>query len=389
MANQVLALLSALTQAFSLVMAGFWASKSGYLTKDASRGIGQLVGKVALPCLLFRAVATTKLDSVNFVVVGTVLIAKLVALTVAASCGYLKHYHEKNAITIGGVFALFVTNSNDLAIGIPLVEAMYPISENPNGPNVLYIYVFAVMQNILVAPIYFMLLEYGKAKATGQKGSIAWKIFRSLLRNPLVVMAMMGLIYNLTFGNTLPLTIDNIFKLAGNAFACGALFTTGMGSVGQSEKLAGKGIAVPLFLSLTKSLLTPVVARYSLVPLLHSFSPMDVDTANSFVNFIFLVEAIPTAASTTVICSQFVRSRQINGMVAGAAVLNLALAAPLMVTITVIFGIDNTAEVNGAMVTVQKVAGWTGIAGLIFLLLTFCLVKSWRKYPMRFVLDGR
>jgi predicted permease len=389
MANQILSLLSALTQAFSLIFAGFWASKSGYLSADASRGIGQLVGKVALPCLLFRAVATTKLDSVQPVVVATVFIAKIVALTVAATCGYMKHYHEKDSITIAGVFALFVTNSNDLAIGIPLVEAMYPIDQFPNGPNVLYIYVFAVMQNILVAPLYFMLLEYGKAQSSGQKGSVVWKILRALLRNPLVLMAMTGLCYNLTFGNSLPATIDSIFKLAGNAFACGALFTTGMGSVGQSEKLVGKGIAVPLFLSLTKSLLTPIAARYALVPLLKAFTTVDAESSTCFVNFIFLVSAIPTAASTPVICSQFVQSREINGIVAGAAVLNLAIAAPLMICITVVFGIDNDASVDGAMYLLQKVAGAMGICGLVFLLVTFCVVPSWRRYPMRFVLDGK
>ena len=226
MANQILSLLSALTQAFTLIFVGFWSSKLGYISVDASRGIGQLVGKVALPCLLFRAVATTALDSVNFTVVLTVLIAKLVALTFAAAVGYAKYAGERDAITIAGVYALFVTNSNDLAIGIPLVEAMYPIAQFPQGPNVLYIYVFAVMQNILVAPLYFMLLEYGKAKSSGQSGSVVLRILRSFLRNPLVLMAMLGLIWNLALGHNYLQklkTIDNIFRVAGDAFACGAL----------------------------------------------------------------------------------------------------------------------------------------------------------------------
>ena len=44
MANQILSLLSALTQAFTLIFVGFWSSKLGYISVDASRGIGQLVG---------------------------------------------------------------------------------------------------------------------------------------------------------------------------------------------------------------------------------------------------------------------------------------------------------------------------------------------------------
>jgi predicted permease len=385
-ANQILALLSALTQAFSFIFAGFWASKTGYISAQASEGIGQLVGKVALPCLLFRAVATTKLDSLDPFVLLAVLIAKIVALTIAGACGYAKNRNKSDGFTIAGVFALFVTNSNDLAIGIPLVEAMYPKAIYPNGPNVLYIYSFAVMQNILVAPLYFVLLELGRTKASGQ-GGVARKILLSFVKNPIIMMALLGLCYNLLFGNALPATIDGILQVAANAFACGALFTTGMGSVGQTHKLTGKGAAIPLFLSLTKSLLTPVVAGYTLVLLNDYYSPAD--NSNDFVNFVFLVSAIPTAASTTVICTQFAQSEELTSLVAGASVLNLGIAAPLMICITVIFGIDDDNSVDGAMTMVQQVAGGLGMCGLVFLLVTFLLVDSWKRYPMRFVLDGK
>jgi predicted permease len=227
MANQILSLLGALTVAFTVILLGFVSSKAGYVTKDAGRGIGQLVGKIALPCLLFRAVATTQLDTVDMHVVITVAIAKLVALALASSVGYLKHLRDPDNLTIAGVFGLFVTNSNDLAIGIPLVEALYPLKDYPNGPNVTYIYVFAVMQNVLVAPVYFVLLELGRAKTSGGEGSIIKRVLQSFLRNPLIIMAMSGLVYNLAFGASLPKVIDDIFILLGNAFACGALFSTG------------------------------------------------------------------------------------------------------------------------------------------------------------------
>ena len=83
MANQILSLLSALTVAFTVILLGFVSLKAGYVSKDSSRGIGQLVGKVALPCLLFRAVATTALDTVDLRIVATVAIAKLIALAIA------------------------------------------------------------------------------------------------------------------------------------------------------------------------------------------------------------------------------------------------------------------------------------------------------------------
>jgi predicted permease len=348
--GQVTALLSALTQAFSVIVLGYVCALSGFVSPDAARGIGQLVGKIALPCLLFRAVATTDLATVNLMVVLVVILAKYLCLTVAALVGYFKNREQKENLTIAGTFALFVTNSNDLAIGVPLVNALYPTCPNagciPNGPNVSYVYVFAVMQNILVAPTVFAILELGAAKAKkgekenqGNAGSVIGNVLRSLIRNPLIVMAMLGLIYNFSFGTDLPSTIDMTLVLIKNAFACGALFTTGMGSVGQTSAMSGKGFIIPVFLSLTKSLLMPVIARYLSVLILEK--SLDPTIFNTFTNFIFLYAAIPTAASTPVICQQFVgHLTHLIQLMTGATVLNLLVSAPLMVLATVVFGIQ-------------------------------------------------
>jgi hypothetical protein len=85
--------------------------------------------------------------------------------------------------------------------------------------------------------------------------------------------------------------LDKIFQLVGNAFACGALFSTGMGSVGQVEKLSGKGLIVPLFLSLTKSLITPIIARFALIPIF-DIAAKSSTKRDLFVNFIFLVRGL-------------------------------------------------------------------------------------------------
>ena len=91
-------LLSALTQAFSVIAIGYVAALSGFVSADAARGIGQLVGKIALPCLLFRAVATTDLSSVNLLVVIAVVISKYLCLFTAATVGYLKNKGKKEVV---------------------------------------------------------------------------------------------------------------------------------------------------------------------------------------------------------------------------------------------------------------------------------------------------
>ena len=170
------------------------------------------------------------------------------------------------------------------------MEALYPLKDYPNGPNVTYIYVFAVMQNILVAPVYFTLLELGQAKTSGGEGSVVKRVLQNFLRNPLIIMAISGLLYNLAFGAALPKVVDDIFILLGNAFACGALFSTGMGTVGQTEKLSGKGIVMPLFLSLTKSLFLPIITRYILIPVFGMWHAPFVTAYNQRDSHLMLVE---------------------------------------------------------------------------------------------------
>ena len=43
--------------------------------------------------------------------------------------------------TTAGIFTLFVTNSNDLAVGLPLFTALYPSSQQKGGDIVSYLYV--------------------------------------------------------------------------------------------------------------------------------------------------------------------------------------------------------------------------------------------------------
>jgi hypothetical protein len=105
--GQVTALLSALTQASSVIVLGYVCALSGFVSPDAARGIGQLVGKIALPCLLFRAVATIDLATVNLLVVLVVILSKYLCLTVAALVGYFKNREQKENLTIAGTFALF------------------------------------------------------------------------------------------------------------------------------------------------------------------------------------------------------------------------------------------------------------------------------------------
>ena len=89
----VFALASALVRTFLVIGIGSAAALSGYLDRAAAAGIGQLVAKVCLPALLFKATATADLSSLRLEVVIAVLVAKWTAFVVAALVGWPDERH--------------------------------------------------------------------------------------------------------------------------------------------------------------------------------------------------------------------------------------------------------------------------------------------------------
>jgi predicted permease len=90
--------------------------------------------------------------------------------------------------------------------------------------------------------------------------------------------------------------LESVFVLMGNAFPCGALVLTGSSIVGKMGEMRGKKLAIPVFLSLMKSLLLPVLAKY----LVQYALPQGAPRSKELVDFMVVFHSIPTAASTLV-----------------------------------------------------------------------------------------
>jgi predicted permease len=104
MGSAVVGLASALLQIFSLIGVGYALTTFNLITKDAGSGIGQLVGKVALPSLLFKGLATADLGAVDFNVIGAVVLSKAVVQLAAFAVGYQQSHGTPQRLTRGGVF---------------------------------------------------------------------------------------------------------------------------------------------------------------------------------------------------------------------------------------------------------------------------------------------
>ena len=111
-------LFPAIAQAFAVILLGYLFGLFKIIPPGEARAISELVGKLALPALLFQNLATLDLGAINWRFMSGILIAKLsvfiltVILTLILS----------RPINIGkaGLFGIFTTQSNDFALGLPI-----------------------------------------------------------------------------------------------------------------------------------------------------------------------------------------------------------------------------------------------------------------------------
>ena len=88
--------------------------------------MGQFLGYIALPSLLFRAMATLDWGSVEWRFLISVVATKtLMFVGVAAMTLLVEPNRDKAAIAKAGLYGLFVTQSNDFALGLPIIKGIF------------------------------------------------------------------------------------------------------------------------------------------------------------------------------------------------------------------------------------------------------------------------
>ena len=126
-------------------------------------GLGIFIGNIALPVLIFRSIAKLNLSEANANILISALLGKLIVFLIASMVGYVAGKHSdcpKLALTGAGATALFATQSDDIGLGYPFFMSLFPIYE----AHLLFL--LAAVQQLVVAPIAFILMELGNAHPT-------------------------------------------------------------------------------------------------------------------------------------------------------------------------------------------------------------------------------
>ena len=314
----------ALVQCFGIILLGFIAGKFNFISDIEARGLGTFVGTFSLPALIFISLCQLDFTSVNWVFLGAITLAKSTVFFLVLLVGLFVHRPADPSRS--ALYAIFCTQSNDFALGFPVLNAIY----GPNFPEYpMYLYLLAPVSLALLNPIGFVLMEIGKTQATPGRQSnvkIAKKVVTGILKNPLLTMTILGIFGNLLFHGSMPNIIHDFMATLGSAFSSSALFLLGLRMVSQgSQKTEAKvSLLTPFILIVMKSLVLPILAR-------EAVSQFEAGTtANETLdlsNYAFLYGTIPTAPSVFVYATNY---GVVPDTIAKTITASTFIAAPLM-----------------------------------------------------------
>ncbi|XP_058838911.1 integral membrane protein GPR155 [Topomyia yanbarensis] len=395
----------ALVQCFAIIICGYLAGRLNIITNTEAKGLNTFVGTFALPSVIFLSLAELNWSTVNWNFLLAILISKAIVFVAVAIISLL--VVRPTNYGRAGLLAIFCTQSNDFAIGFPIVTALYS-KIHPEYAS--YIYLLAPISLAVLNPIGYVLMEISKikAKATANqvveprrpslppcsqqsdtsdsngkllrgKFLVIIKTIEAVFFNPVLLMTVLGVVGGQIFRNGLPIVLSSVLQVLGNSFSATSLFLLGLRMVGNASTLQGPGCILPGILIIAKLLVLPLVTRQT-VNIMNAGANFTETTDLS--TFGFLYGTFPAAPGVFVIASQY---NQDVDLIACSMVASTFISAPLMfisakmITITNLNPLDYLNELDKFAFDISIVA----ICCSVWMLALFTLTRRVRKMPHR------
>ena len=286
----------ALFQVFIIIFCGYLSNYFQIISESQAYGLNKFVSTFSLPSLIFYSLCTTKFELINWnYIFGIFLSKSCVFLIIFIAC--LLTMRPIN-LGIAAILSIFVSQSNDFALGYPIIKALYEVSH----PNYLhYIYLIAPISLCFLNPIGFFMLELNeKLNNERTRNFKTLNLFTSVIwgtiSNPIVFMTGIGVGVNFLLNRRLPWLIEPFIKTLGDSFSALALFYLGFLMVNRIKNLSFNKILIITILVFVKSLVFPIIAR-EFVFHIENLNNSSVEDVNSISTYAFLYGTLPSAPS--------------------------------------------------------------------------------------------
>ncbi len=244
------ALIAVVLPVFAVVGLGYYAVWRGHLAGNTIEGLMKFAQNFAIPCLLFKAIATLDLgQNFHLPLLGTYYFGATCAFLVAlfgARVLFSRPWEDCVAI---GFAALF---SNSVVMGLPITERAY--GADALGPN------FAIIA--LNAPICytlgFVVMELVRARGAGLCNAFT-AVARAIGRNALMIAIALGFVVNVT-GLPLPGFAWDAVDLMARAGLPVAIFA--LGGVLSQYRPEGDMPTI-LFICAVSLVMTPLITWFT------------------------------------------------------------------------------------------------------------------------------
>uniref|UniRef100_A0A8C2AIJ9 G protein-coupled receptor 155a n=1 Tax=Cyprinus carpio TaxID=7962 RepID=A0A8C2AIJ9_CYPCA len=318
-------LLPALLECFGIILCGYVAGRTNIIPATQAKGLGSFVSKFALPALLFKNMVLLDFGDVIWPFFFSILVAKVTVFFFVCVLTLLVADRESR-FSKAGLFSIFATQSNDFALGFPIVEALY---RNTHPEYLQYIYLVAPVSLMVLNPLGFALCEVQRRR-TGEpqqqrKLRVLGSVLLQVVKNPIVFMVVIGVISHFLLAQKIPPFMEEFVDGLANSFGGAALFYLGLTMVGQLKKLTRSTVVALILLITAKLLVMPLICR-GMVEVLDRGSRSSMNHT-SLSNYAFLYGVFPTAPSVAIYASHYNMELEVvtSGMVIGTF-----LSAPIM-----------------------------------------------------------
>ncbi|XP_019949740.2 lysosomal cholesterol signaling protein isoform X1 [Paralichthys olivaceus] len=378
-------LFPALLECFGIILCGYIAGRADVITENQAKGLGNFVSKFALPALLFKNMVLLDFGDVIWAFLWSVLVAKVTVFVLVCVLTLIVASPD-NRYSKAGLYAIFATQSNDFALGYPIVDALY----RSTYPEYLqYIYLVAPVSLMLLNPIGFALCEVQRWRQASHPQhstlAILGVVVLQVLKNPIVFMVMVGIISHFALGQRIPAVLSEFIDGLANSFGGAALFYLGLSMVGQLRKLT-RDTGVALILLITAKLLVMPLVCKDMVNILD----VGVNSTNanhtSLSNFAFLYGVFPTAPSVAIYAAHYNMELEV---VTSGMVISTFLSAPIMyvsawlLTIPLMDPTPLVTELENVSFNISIVS----LVALVWTIAVMLLSRKFNRLPHLFALN--
>ncbi len=235
------ALLDVILPVFLVIGFGYAAARAGLFSDSAVDGIMRFAQNFAVPCLLFRSIATLDLSAAYD---WGLMAAFYIGAFASFGCGYLGARRLfRRPVTDSVAIGFACLFSNSLLLGLPITERAY-------GPGALSgNYAIISLHSPFLYGTGITLMEIARSRGQGLAAAALTKqVLRAIFSQPLVIGITMGFLANLS-GLPLPATLMSAIDMTALSAIPVALF--GLGCVLFRYKPEGDMMTIAMVCALS------------------------------------------------------------------------------------------------------------------------------------------